>query len=131
MAVYAIASDRLLFIKPAMSEESSGEVRMTEESFKKALTKLLEEHEISQRELIRRTRKHGWGSQGYLSTLMANDTAPSIQAMEAFAQALQIKPEYFAEYRLAKARTCLDPDVVGLFAALHGLEAAKAALEGK
>jgi hypothetical protein len=41
--------------------------------------------------------------------------------MEAIATALETEPETFAEYRLAKARRELDPDVSGLQPALATL----------
>jgi transcriptional regulator with XRE-family HTH domain len=104
---------------------------MTDLPFAKAVRELLEELDISQRELIRRTRKRGWGSPGTISFLMRDEQPPTVKAMEAIARALQVRPEHFAEYRLAKARSCLDPAVVGLDAALHGIGAAKAALSGK
>lgn len=104
---------------------------MTTQPFPKALHELLAEQEISQRELIRRTQRHGWGSTGTITNILASDRSPSARAMEEIARALKIRPEHFPEYRLAKARTCLDPDVVGLEAALNGLPAAKQALAGK
>jgi transcriptional regulator with XRE-family HTH domain len=105
--------------------------RFTDKPFQVALKEFLAENEISQRELIRRTRKRGWGSTGAISLLLADEAPPSVRAMEAIATGLGIRPEFFAEYRLAKARSCLDPQVVGLEAALNGLGAAKLALAGK
>jgi transcriptional regulator with XRE-family HTH domain len=106
-------------------------VGMTRKPFREALLELLEKEGISQRELIRRTRRHGWGATGTITNIMSADSSPSVRAMEAIARALQIKPEHFAEYRLAKARNALDPDIVGVDAALNGLGAAKLALAGK
>lgn len=109
---------------------------MTEElstqSFPKALKVLLEERDISQRELSRRTKRHGFGHLSTINGLARGDIAPSINAISQVAQTLQVRPEYFAEYRLAKARNALDPQIVGLDTALeHGLEAAEQALAGK
>lgn len=90
--------------------------------FVETLLELLEEQEISQRELIRRTRRHGWGSPGTISLLVNGDLEPTMRAMEAIAQALGIDPAHFAEHRLATARRRLDPAVVGLADALRALE---------
>jgi len=89
--------------------------------FPQAVQELLDEHEISQRELVRRTRTRGWGSPGTISFLMRDEMPPSIRAMEAIARALQVPPEHFAEYRLAIARRQLDPNVVGVKRALRNL----------
>lgn len=94
----------------------------SDDRFADTLQRLLDEREISQRELIRRTRRHGWGSTGAISYFMTEDVEPSTVAMEAIAQALGIDPAYFAEYRLAIARRQLDPTVVGLPEALRALE---------
>lgn len=93
----------------------------TTKRFSEAMRELLAEHELSQRELSRRTRKHGWGSQGYLSFVMNDQQSPTPEGMEAIAKALKIRPEYFAEYRLARARESLDPAAVGLKVALRNL----------
>lgn len=106
--------------------------RMTDKPFPEAVKALLEEQDLSQRELIRRTRKRGWGSPGTISFLMRDEQPPTMRAVEAIATALQIRPEYFGEYRLAKARAALDPSIVGFETALkHGLKAAKEALAGR
>lgn len=90
--------------------------------FSESVRELLDEAEISQRELIRRTRRHGWGSTGTISFLMTDEMPPTQQAMEAIARALEVKPEHFAEWRLAEARRRLDPAVVGFKTALGNLE---------
>jgi hypothetical protein len=46
-----------------------------------------------------------------------------MRAMELIAQACEVKPEYFAEYRLASAIHELDPSEVGLEQALANLNA--------
>jgi len=48
---------------------------------------------------------------------------PSIRAMELIAQACEVDPDYFAEYRLAVAMRELDPAEVGLEQALENLNA--------
>jgi transcriptional regulator with XRE-family HTH domain len=93
----------------------------TTKPFREALMDVLAEQDLSQRELIRRTRKNGWGSTGGITNILNSDLGPSMRAMEEIARALQIKPEHFAEYRLAKARESLDPQVVGLRRALRNL----------
>lgn len=42
--------------------------------------------------------------------------------LEAIAEALGVEPEFFAEYRLWKAREALDPRVVGFDAAMNTLD---------
>lgn len=105
---------------------------MTNQPFAVAVRELLEEQGISQRELSKRTQKQGWGHLSTVNFIVRGDVKPSIRAMEQIAKALQVRPEYFAEYRLAKARNALDPAVVGLDTALkHGLKGAEQALAGK
>ena len=48
---------------------------------------------------------------------------PSMRSIELIAQACHVDPEYFAEYRLAKAMRELDPNEVGLEQALENLNA--------
>lgn len=93
----------------------------TREPFAKALRDYLSEHGISQRELTRRTQKHGWGSISTVNFIVKGELNPSIKAMEMISKGLSIHPSYWAEYRLAKARNALDPAVVGLKAALRNL----------
>jgi transcriptional regulator with XRE-family HTH domain len=96
--------------------------KKTDKPFPKALDELLREHEMSQRELIRQTRKHGWGSSGHISFIMRDEIAPSDRAIETIAKALGVPPEHFVEYRLARARDQLDPSVVGFRTAVRNLE---------
>jgi transcriptional regulator with XRE-family HTH domain len=97
-------------------------MRGSDEPFPTALKELLRERDMSQRELIRQTRKHGWGSAGAISFLINEELVPTMRAMEAIARALKIRPEHFAEYRLAVARRNLDPSAIGLKAALRNLD---------
>jgi hypothetical protein len=53
---------------------------------------------------------------------------PPLALMEALARALDVPPETFAEYRLAKVRQLLDEQAVGLDQAAAHLEALVAAL---
>lgn len=94
----------------------------SEKPFAETVRELLAEHEMSQRELIRKTRKRGWGSPGTISFLLRDEQAPTVRAMEAIARALEVRPEFFAEYRLAMARQGLDPTTVGFKKALRNLE---------
>jgi transcriptional regulator with XRE-family HTH domain len=95
---------------------------MTDKPFPEAVRELMEEQEISQRELVRRTRKKAkWGSISTINFLANGEFSPSVKAMEAISSGLGIRPEYFAEYRLAKAREALDPNVVGFRSALRAL----------
>jgi len=93
----------------------------TDRPFPEALNGLLKEHEISQRELVRRVRRRGWGSVLGINQLARGELAPTPVAMANIANALQIDPHYFAEFRLAQARNKLDPDKVGQDAALANL----------
>lgn len=94
----------------------------TQKPFPEALLAALEEQEISQRQLAKRTRaNHGWGSIWTINQLALGQLKPTAHAIEEIATALQMRPEHFAEYRLAKARDKLDPEVVGLKRALTNL----------
>src|SRR5690242_17370074 len=95
----------------------------TEKPFPQAVQELLDEQEMSQRELIRKTRKHGWGSTGTISFLMRGEQPPTVTSMKAIARALGVPAEHFAEYRLAMARRSLNPKQVGLRKALETLSA--------
>jgi transcriptional regulator with XRE-family HTH domain len=91
--------------------------------FPQTLRKLLSDQGVSQRELARRTRRHGWGSVPAVNLLANDQLDPTIPAMEAIARALEVNPDYFAEYRLAIYRRDFDPKQVGLKKALRNLDA--------
>ena len=57
-----------------------------------------------------------------LRKAVTNERPPSVKIMEAVAAAVDVAPTEFAEYRLAKAREQLDPDLVGLDEAMRNLE---------
>jgi transcriptional regulator with XRE-family HTH domain len=59
----------------------------------------------------------------HLNMLANGHDKPSMRAMELIAQACDLSPDYFAEYRLAVAMRELDPEVVGLEQALENLNA--------
>lgn len=87
------------------------------------LRALMEEQDVSLREVVRRTkRQSGWGSPHGVSLLLHGELRPTPEAMEHLARAFQVKPEVFAEYRLAMERRRFDPDQVGFKAALRNLE---------
>ena len=91
--------------------------------FPETLRSLLEMQGVSQRQLMDRTREQaGWGSYGTVTHLLRGFMRPSMVAMQHIAQALQVEPETFAEYRLGKARERLDPTAVGLDEALRNLD---------
>lgn len=84
--------------------------RHSNEPFPVALTELLEEQDISLRELSRRTMsQEDWGRPSSLSLLMNGVMPPTFEAMERIARALSVHPRYFADYRLAETRRKLDP----------------------
>lgn len=95
---------------------------MTTKPFPAAVKELLDELEISQRELARRTNTHGWGHTSTVNFLVRGETKPSIKAMEQIARALEVPPDYFAEYRMAKMRESLNPNRVGFKKALANYE---------
>ncbi len=59
----------------------------------------------------------------HINMLANGHDRPSLRAMELIAQACGVKPEHFAEYRLALAMRELDPSEVGLERALENLNA--------
>jgi transcriptional regulator with XRE-family HTH domain len=59
----------------------------------------------------------------YLNMLANGHDRPSLRAMTLIAQACELPPDYFAEYRLASAMRELDPTEVGLEQALENLSA--------
>lgn len=92
--------------------------------FAETLSALLEEDDVSIRELARRGQKHSgtsWPSAVSISLLCRGEMEPTIEMMDVIARALQIKPETFAEYRLERARERLNWRTVGLAAALREL----------
>lgn len=91
-----------------------------------SLADLLDEREISMRELARICdRDYGWGSPTWLSKIMAGDYDPSLEGMEILAKALHVKPQIWPEYRMAAWRHKLNPRRVGYesaYGTLRGLE---------
>jgi transcriptional regulator with XRE-family HTH domain len=103
-------------------------VRMTSQSnkpFGESLRVLMEEHGFSYRALAHKTRElDGKGmTHAHINMLAKGHDRPSMRAMELIAQACEVEPHYFAEYRLATAMRELDPTEVGLEQALQNLNA--------
>lgn len=94
----------------------------TDLSFAEAFSALKELRGVSWRSLQRTTREidpTGTGlSAGHLCRLGQGLDLPSTAAISLIAQALDVEPQYFAEYRLAEARALLDERGRGLDAAL-------------
>jgi transcriptional regulator with XRE-family HTH domain len=86
---------------------------------------LMQAHGMTYRALAKATREcddRGL-THAHINMLVNGRDKPSLRAMELIAQACEMKPEHFAEYRLAAAMRELDPDVVGLEHALENLNA--------
>jgi transcriptional regulator with XRE-family HTH domain len=99
--------------------------RASDEPFGDALRALMEERGLSYRALAQVTRQlDGRGmTHAHINMLANGRDKPSMRAMELIAQACDVEPAYFAEYRLATAMRALDPAEVGLEQALENLNA--------
>lgn len=93
--------------------------------FGEALRLLMEQRGFSYRALAERTRHvDGKGvTHAHINMLAKGHDKPSLRAMQLIADACDVDPEYFAEYRLAQAMRELDPTEVGLEQALANLNA--------
>jgi transcriptional regulator with XRE-family HTH domain len=91
--------------------------------FGESLRLLMEENDFSYRGLAQRTRElDGRGmTHAHINMLAKGHDRPSMRAMELIAEACGVEPDYFAEYRLARAMRELDPSEVGLEQALENL----------
>ena len=80
---------------------------------------------LTHRALAQATRElDGQGlTHAHINMLAHGRDKPSLRAMELIAQACDVAPAYFAEYRLAVAMRELDPSVVGFDQALANLSA--------
>ncbi len=108
-------------MSPVASESS--------EPFGKSLQELMKDRGLTYRglaEAIRKFDRNGI-SHAHINMLANGHDKPSMRAMELIARACQVDPDYFAEYRLAKAMRELDPSEVGLEQALANLNARLAA----
>jgi transcriptional regulator with XRE-family HTH domain len=94
-------------------------------SFGESLRVLMEEQGFSYRGLAQKTRElDGKGmTHAHINMLAKGHDRPSMRAMELIAEACDVEPGYFAEYRLALAMRELDPTEVGLEQALENLNA--------
>ncbi len=83
------------------------------------------ERDLSYRSLAEATRElDGRGmTHAHINMLANGHDKPSMRAMELVAQACDVQPTHFAEYRLAAAMRALDPAEVGLQQALENLNA--------
>jgi transcriptional regulator with XRE-family HTH domain len=97
----------------------------SDEPFGEALRTLMSERGLTYRSLAGITRRlDGRGmTHAHINMLANGHDKPSIRAMELIAEACEVSPGYFAEYRLATAMRELDPEVVGLEQALENLNA--------
>lgn len=69
----------------------------------------MEQRGVGLRELTRRCQSQGWGSLRSIQLLLSGELRPTQHAVEHVAQALNVEPEIFAEYRLAQVRFEFDP----------------------
>jgi transcriptional regulator with XRE-family HTH domain len=96
---------------------------VSSQPFPVALSSLMADEDLSARQLAKRTRRRSaWGSGTTIDHLLNRKMKPSRRALETISAALNVSPDYFAEYRLLKARDLLDPEEVGLERALRNLE---------
>jgi transcriptional regulator with XRE-family HTH domain len=95
----------------------------SEKPFGAALRALMDARRLTYRGLAQATRAlDGRGlTHAHINMLANGHDKPSMRAMELIAQACDVNPAYFAEYRLAVATRELDPEVVGLARALENL----------
>jgi transcriptional regulator with XRE-family HTH domain len=98
---------------------------VSDNPFGDALRALMNDRELTYRELAHRTRElDGRGmTHAHINMLANGHDRPSTRAMELIAEACGVEPSYFAEYRLALAMRELDPDEVGFEQALENLNA--------
>jgi transcriptional regulator with XRE-family HTH domain len=99
--------------------------RLSDKLFGEALRTLMSERGLTYRSLSEATRLlDGKGmTHAHLNMLANGHEKPSMRAMVLIAQACEVQPEYFAQYRLATAMRELDPAEVGLEQALANLNA--------
>lgn len=95
----------------------------SEQPFGAALQAMMAERGLTYRGLSQLTREiDGKGlTHAHINMLGNGRERPSGRAMTLIARALEVEPEYFAEYRLSAAMKELDPNLVGLEQALENL----------
>jgi transcriptional regulator with XRE-family HTH domain len=107
-------------------------MQSSSQPFGEALRGLMASRRLTYRGLSTLTREldgHGL-THAHINMLANGHDRPSQRAMELIAQACEVEPDYFAEYRLAMAMRELDPAEVGLERALANLNARLAAKRG-
>jgi transcriptional regulator with XRE-family HTH domain len=104
----------------------------SEQQFGVTLRALMEKRGLSYRKLADETRRlDGRGmTHAHINMLANGRDKPSTRAMELIAEVCEVKPEHFAEYRLAMAMRDLDPNQVGLEQALANLNSRLASDRG-
>jgi transcriptional regulator with XRE-family HTH domain len=97
--------------------------RLSDAPFGDALRDLMDDRDLTYRALSRATADtDGKGlTHAHLNMLANGHDKPSMRSMELIAAATRITPDYFVEYRLAKACRDLNPEVVGFEQALKNL----------
>jgi transcriptional regulator with XRE-family HTH domain len=89
----------------------------TDEPLSRALPTLMRERGLTYRALAARTRERASDetgvTSGHLANLVSGRNRASAPVLELIAIALDVRPEYFAEYRLAVLRRSLDERAVG------------------
>jgi transcriptional regulator with XRE-family HTH domain len=98
---------------------------LSDKPFGEALRGLMNERGLTYRSLAETTRLlDGKGmTHAHINMLANGHDKPSMRAMELIAQACDVQPVYFAQYRLVAAMRELDPEEVGLEQALENLNA--------
>lgn len=97
------------------------------DDFRALVGRLRAERGMSLEDLAFEARAHAPGGAVSLSLIQkrlapGSDARPSRELLEAIAAALDVDPNEFAEYRLARAREDLDERVVGLEEALENYD---------
>jgi transcriptional regulator with XRE-family HTH domain len=95
----------------------------SDKPFGHALRSLMGARGLTYRSLAEATRRiDGKGmTHAHINMLANGHDKPSMRAMELIAAACEVRPDYFAEYRLTLAMRSLDPSQVGLEQALVNL----------
>lgn len=93
----------------------------TDEPITIALKPLMRERRLTFRALADLTRTHDAAGRGvtfaYLCALTSGREHPSQRSLELIAASLELEPNYFPEYRLARLRDELNPKRTGFHAA--------------
>ena len=94
----------------------------TRKPFPEAIREVLDDRGWSIRELARHTKADtGWGAVSTIHFMVNGDIPVTRNGIEKISEALRIAPEFWAEYRLMRARDELDPEQVGFQTALRHL----------